>query len=172
MNLKKQNKNPVDTPMKVMNPHSVNKDSFEIESSLKQTPIAAPKKVTTGLDDSEFADDLQYIELALQSDGIDEYKDDNDLGYDVEEIDDRDFAKHCKILAEKNDYPARSIKPDPNIKIKHKGSYSDSEDESEEMSEDDSCAYKPEATKLSKEQSNCKDNIKRLEFLVTKVDEN
>ena len=43
---------------------------------------------------------------------VDEYIDDDDPGFDVVEVEEKDFAKTCKKLAEKFNYPASVFLPD------------------------------------------------------------
>lgn len=43
---------------------------------------------------------------------VDEYIDDEDPGFDLYEVDEKDFQKVCKKLAEKFNFPSRSCMPD------------------------------------------------------------
>lgn len=113
---------------------------------------------------------------------VDEYIDDDDMGFVIKEVDEEDFERMCKRLATKFGYPARSIKPDPTLKFK-KNDDDDSEEESSE-SKNDSAIFdlakikkdkakeqkKSEAKKEGK--GNAEEGISKLESLIKKVDEN
>jgi len=43
---------------------------------------------------------------------VDEYIDDEDCGFDLYEVEEKDFTKVCKKLAEKFNFPARVCLPD------------------------------------------------------------
>lgn len=45
---------------------------------------------------------------------VDEYTDDDDAGYDLYEVSERDFPKVTKQLADKFGFPQRAVQPDAN----------------------------------------------------------
>lgn len=43
---------------------------------------------------------------------VDEYVDDDDPGFDLYEVEEKDFTKVCKKLAEKFNFPSRACQPE------------------------------------------------------------
>lgn len=48
----------------------------------------------------------------MNREGIDEYVDDDDPGFDMYVVNEENFVASCKELAQLNNFPARAIKPD------------------------------------------------------------
>lgn len=48
----------------------------------------------------------------MNKEGLDEYLDDDDAGFDIYVVNEENFVASCKELAEANNFPARAIKPD------------------------------------------------------------
>lgn len=48
----------------------------------------------------------------MNREGIDEYLDDDDPGFDMYVVNEENFVASCKELAQLNNFPARAIKPD------------------------------------------------------------
>lgn len=44
--------------------------------------------------------------------GVDEYADDDDPGFEIYVVNEENFVASCKELADQNSYPQRAIKPD------------------------------------------------------------
>ena len=51
-------------------------------------------------------------ESLAPQEGPDDYVDDDDAGFDLYMVNEENFVGSCKELAEANDFPTRSIKPD------------------------------------------------------------
>lgn len=48
----------------------------------------------------------------MNKEGVDEYADDDDPGFDIYVVNEENFVASCKELAEINNFPARAIHPD------------------------------------------------------------
>jgi hypothetical protein len=48
----------------------------------------------------------------MNKEGIDEYLDDDDPGFDMYQVSEENFVASCKELAQLNNFPARAIRPD------------------------------------------------------------
>ncbi len=48
----------------------------------------------------------------MNKEGIDEYADDDDPGFDMYVVNEENFVPSCKELAQLNNFPSRAIKPD------------------------------------------------------------
>eukprot|EP01022_Parablepharisma_sp_SALTPOND_P024093 TRINITY_DN529_c4_g1_i1.p1 TRINITY_DN529_c4_g1~~TRINITY_DN529_c4_g1_i1.p1 ORF type:complete len:404 (+),score=70.22 TRINITY_DN529_c4_g1_i1:6833-8044(+) len=194
------------TPAKIKEPalppkNTVQKpadDSFGAIDNSKQSPVASPKKgeeekmpsvIISGEGDSGFVDGSQSIVLAMDTTGgVDEYTDDDDPGFVIQEVPEEYFERVCKELAEKFGYPARSIKPEPRDKKKPEDK-EEEEDNSAEKSKNDSAVFdlglskskkgkekkgkdKEETKKVQhKKEDKSEDGIKKLENLINKVDD-
>jgi hypothetical protein len=56
-------------------------------------------------------------------DGIDEYVDDDDPGFDMYVVNEENFVASCKELASLNNFPQRAIKPDTKDQMVHRERY-------------------------------------------------
>jgi hypothetical protein len=59
----------------------------------------------------------------MNKDGIDEYVDDDDPGFDMYVVNEENFVASCKELAQLNNFPARAIKPDTKDQMVHRERY-------------------------------------------------
>jgi hypothetical protein len=100
----------VDKPAKP----SKNDDPFQIDNKMQQNVGHIPSIIHGDQNESSFLKDNSFVFPASDpaKEGADEYKDDEDQGFDIYEADEQNFEEVCKELAEKNGFPARSIKPD------------------------------------------------------------
>ena len=48
----------------------------------------------------------------MNKEGLDEYADDDDPGFEIYVVSEENFVGSCKELAELNNFPARAIRPD------------------------------------------------------------
>ena len=48
----------------------------------------------------------------MNREGVDEYQDDDDPGFDMYVVNEENFVESCKELAQINNFPPRAIKPD------------------------------------------------------------
>ena len=48
----------------------------------------------------------------MNREGVDEYADDDDPGFEIYVVNEENFVASCKELAEINNFPARAIRPD------------------------------------------------------------
>jgi Protein kinase domain len=48
----------------------------------------------------------------MNKEGLDEYVDDEDPGFDMYAVNEENFVASCKELAQLNNFPARAIRPD------------------------------------------------------------
>jgi hypothetical protein len=48
----------------------------------------------------------------MNKEGVDEYADDDDPGFEIYVVNEENFVPSCKELADVNNFPARAIKPD------------------------------------------------------------
>ena len=55
--------------------------------------------------------------------GVDEYVDDDDPGFDMYVVNEENFVASCKELASLNSFPARGIKPDTKEQMAHRERY-------------------------------------------------
>lgn len=63
-------------------------------------------------------------EIHVQNrDGIDEYVDDDDPGFDMYVVNEENFVASCKELASLNSFPQRAIKPDTKDQMVHRERY-------------------------------------------------
>lgn len=51
-------------------------------------------------------------EHAANKEGIDEYLDDDDAGFEIYMVNEENFVASCKELADQHNFPSRAIKPD------------------------------------------------------------
>jgi len=58
-----------------------------------------------------FADDSAELH-SMNKEGIEEYVDDDDVGFDTYVVNEENFVASCRELAGQNNFPARAIKPD------------------------------------------------------------
>ena len=119
--------------------------------------------------------ELAKLEAKLEEEDIDEYIDDEDIGFELREVEEEDFERECKRLSLKYGYPARSIKPDPTLK--HKKDDEESDEESED-SRNDSAVFDPKVVKDKREKEAKRiasgkpagEPLNKFEGLVKKVD--
>jgi hypothetical protein len=63
-------------------------------------------------------------EIHVQNkEGVDEYVDDDDPGFDMYVVNEENFVASCKELASLNSFPARGIKPDTKEQMAHRERY-------------------------------------------------
>ena len=48
----------------------------------------------------------------MNKEGLDEYVDDDDPGFEIYVVNEENFVASCKELADQNNFPARAIRPD------------------------------------------------------------
>lgn len=48
----------------------------------------------------------------MNKEGVDDYNDDDDPGFEIYMVNEENFVASCKELAEQNNFPARAIKPE------------------------------------------------------------
>lgn len=48
----------------------------------------------------------------MNREGVDDYADDDDPGFEIYVVNEENFVASCKELSEINNFPARAIKPD------------------------------------------------------------
>lgn len=48
----------------------------------------------------------------MNKEGLDEYVDDDDAGFEIYVVNEENFVASCKELSEINNFPARAIRPD------------------------------------------------------------
>jgi len=48
----------------------------------------------------------------MNKEGVDDYADDDDPGFEIYVVNEENFVASCKELAEINNFPARAIRPD------------------------------------------------------------
>ena len=88
----------------------------EGEASLKVSMIHPNED---GADNSFFQNQTSFIfgsdqdEMHLMNkENIEEYVDDDDVGFDTYFVNEENFVASCRELASQNNFPARAIKPD------------------------------------------------------------
>ncbi len=59
----------------------------------------------------------------MNREGLDEYVDDDDPGFDMYVVNEENFIPSCKELAQLNNFPARAIKPDTKDQMVHRERY-------------------------------------------------
>ncbi len=59
----------------------------------------------------------------MNQEGIDDYIDDDDPGFDMYVVNEENFVASCKELANLNNFPARAIKPDTKDQMVHRERY-------------------------------------------------
>eukprot|EP00826_Nyctotherus_ovalis_P015098 TRINITY_DN1425_c0_g1_i2.p3 TRINITY_DN1425_c0_g1~~TRINITY_DN1425_c0_g1_i2.p3 ORF type:complete len:286 (+),score=138.38 TRINITY_DN1425_c0_g1_i2:425-1282(+) len=194
---------PIATPVKEKKPEAVplesGNESFGINENACKTPITETRKEEKKTEEKKDNKKEQREREERKEEGrkeerkkepgverqpeddIDEYIDDEDMGFVVKEVDEEDFERMCKRLAMKHGYPARSIKPDPALKFKKRDD-DESDDESSE-SKNDSATFDPALSKPKKGKEEKKslvkkegkgsvdDGINKLESLIKKVDD-
>lgn len=192
---------PIATPVKEKKPEAVplesGNESFGINENACKTPITETKKEEKKTEEKKDSKKEQKEQRKEESkkeerrqnpgaekpgeDDVDEYIDDEDMGFVVKEVDEEDFERMCKRLAMKHGYPARSIKPDPAMKFKKRDD--DESDEESSESKNDSAVFDPALAKTKKGKEEKKslvkkegkgsvdDGINKLESLIKKVDE-
>jgi len=189
----------VETPVKekkqeVVPLESAN-ESFGVNEKACKTPITEPQKESEikKKEKPQKQEEIKKTEIKKeevkkeivenQKEDIDEYIDDEDMGYVIKEVDEDDFERTCKRLAAKYGYPARSIKQDPTMRFKKKDD--DESDEESSESRNDSAVFDPTLAKSKREKfkeekknptkkgakENIDGGIEKLESLVKKVDE-
>ncbi len=59
----------------------------------------------------------------MNKEGIDDYADDEDPGFEIYVVNEENFVASCKELSEINNFPARAIKPDNKEQQAHREKY-------------------------------------------------
>ena len=59
----------------------------------------------------------------MNREGVDEYQDDDDPGFDMYVVNEENFVESCKELAQINNFPPRAIKPDTKDQMVHREKY-------------------------------------------------
>ena len=89
----------------------------------------------------------------MNKEGIDEYIDDEDPGFDLYAVNEENFVASCKELAQLNNFPARAIKLDTQEQLTHRELYRKLFQEAHQPEPLSSSESKPKKTKPRKEDS-------------------
>jgi len=143
---KEKGQAPLNTAEKANDSFGTNKKSQEDKSqeSAKKAEEEKMPSVIVGEGDSGFGEGSQSLVMAMDNENeIDEYANDDDAGFVVQEIPEEHFEKVCKELASKYNYPARSIKPEPKTaKSKKKKGEGEADNEEDDENSDENSTSK------------------------------
>lgn len=59
----------------------------------------------------------------MNKEGVDDYQDDDDPGFEIYVVNEENFVESCKELADINNFPARAIKPDTKEQLVQREKY-------------------------------------------------
>ena len=105
-----------DAPKQGMDDVNAKSPTVEGQPSLKMSMIhpsddAADNSFFQNQSSFVFGNDSTDLHI-MNKEGIEEYVDDDDVGFDVYVVNEQNFVASCEELAARNNFPARAIEPD------------------------------------------------------------
>ena len=74
----------------------------------------------------------------MNKEGVDDYQDDDDPGFEIYVVNEENFVASCKELADINNFPARAIRPDTKEWQQQRDVYRKKQQEMLQVKKDDS----------------------------------